>query len=364
MKTINRNNYEDFFLLYLDNELDAEARLAVENFAEQNADLKAELQMLLQTKSLPGNLFFSDKELLLRTEGNSINEKNYEEYFLLYIDNELSAAKRAEVEMYVLQHPKLQDEFTTLKQAVLAPEVINYNDKESLYRTEKRKTFYIKPWRLAAAAIFTGVCALGGWLWQQSSSTIVVADNNNAQHQQQQNKSITKPADTIHKSIQPQQQVIAQQNDKKEIISNKQQPSIKKQKDADEFAIAKKKNKKQVDEDVASNKKEQANTQQPAIKHNNIAKQQKEPSSTVNEIAQVPGNIENKGIDVTSLQDSQNNEQNENGYNIYPVAYKEINTNDDDRSLHVGAFDLNKDRVKTLFKKAGRMFTNKKNNQE
>ena len=153
-------------------------QLAVENFVQQNTDLAVELEMLLNTSFMPEEIEFTDKENLLRTEGNSINETNHEEYFLLYIDNELSAAKREEVEMYVLQHPKLQDEFTTLKQAVLTPEVISYGDKKDLYRTEKRRTIYLKPWRLAAAAIFIGVCAVGLWMMQKpNSQQLPVADN-------------------------------------------------------------------------------------------------------------------------------------------------------------------------------------------
>src|ERR1700712_4222508 len=109
MQTINRNNYEELFLLYVDDELDAELKIAVENFVQQNPDLAVEFNMLLQTKLVAEGTIFLDKENLLRTEGNSINASNHEEYFLLYIDNELSAAKREEVEMYVLQHPRLQD---------------------------------------------------------------------------------------------------------------------------------------------------------------------------------------------------------------------------------------------------------------
>ena len=153
MNMINRNNYEEYFLLYVDDEMDAASKLAVENFAEQNPDLAIELQMLQQTKSVADEPVSFDKESLLRTEGNTIHESNHEEYFLLYIDNELSAVKREEVEMYVLQHPKLQDEFTTLKHAVLAPEVASYGDKKDLYRTGRRRVIYLKPVRLAIAAI-------------------------------------------------------------------------------------------------------------------------------------------------------------------------------------------------------------------
>ena len=210
MKTINRNNYEEFFLLYADNELDTETKLAVENFVQQNTDLAVELEMLMKTKSAPEEMHFNDKELLLRTEGNSINETNYEEYFLLYIDNELSAAKREEVEMYVLQHPKLQKEFISLKQVVLTPEIISYGNKEDLYRTEKKRTVYMRPWRFAAAAIFIGVCALGWWLWQKPGHTVSVAVNQPTEIKTQQ-KIAAKPVDTIQQQITNKQEPVTQQ---------------------------------------------------------------------------------------------------------------------------------------------------------
>jgi hypothetical protein len=66
-----------------------------------------------------------------------INIQNYETYFLLYIDNELSAADRSEVELFIQANPALANELTSLKQTVLVPESIAFEDKTLLYRYDE-----------------------------------------------------------------------------------------------------------------------------------------------------------------------------------------------------------------------------------
>lgn len=362
MQAINRNNYEEFFLLYADNELNAETKLAVENFIQQNTDLAVELDMLLKTKSAPEDITFNDKELLLRTEGININETNYEEYFLLYIDNELSTAKREEVEMYVLQHPKLQKEFTGLKEVILKSEIISYPDKEDLYRTEKKRTIYMRPWRFAAAAIFIGACALGWWLWQKPEQINSVAVNHPTEIKPQQNIT-AKPADTI------------EQINKQEPVAQQTIASIQ-NKIAEEKLVAKKKslpatqkaNEKDVAEQYQATQKENIIHNKP-IDQNNIIKQNRQPAVENNDVAieNSPGKpltLQDNGeeINSVSVQPDENTETANNGYQVYNVAYKEINTSNDDNSLHVGAFDLNKNKVKNLFKKAKRLLGSKQDN--
>ena len=52
----------------------------------------------------------------------NINRNNYEEYFLLYADNELSAAEKNMVEMFVKQNTDLEEEFIMFQQSVVKPD--------------------------------------------------------------------------------------------------------------------------------------------------------------------------------------------------------------------------------------------------
>ena len=118
---INRDNYEEFFVLYIDKELNPAERAAVENFVSQNPDLKTELEMLEQT-ILPLDKMetFGNKEVLFRKESEPvnglINELNCEAFFVLYADNELNNDQNALVEEFIYRHPQYQEHFELIQQ--------------------------------------------------------------------------------------------------------------------------------------------------------------------------------------------------------------------------------------------------------
>ena len=66
---INRNNYENYFLLYLDRELDSTDRERVEKFLEDNTDLQKEFTLLGSTVFSATDTVFEPKALLYRKEG-------------------------------------------------------------------------------------------------------------------------------------------------------------------------------------------------------------------------------------------------------------------------------------------------------
>ena len=156
---INRHNYEEFFILYMDNELSSDDRRMVEDFVQHHPDLKEELELLMQYKLVPDELVvFENKETLIKGDA-IINVANYEEYFLSYIDDELTTAQRIAVEKFVASNPTAAKELTLLQKSKLQPEAIVFANKESLYRREEKvRRLPVKWWR-AAAAIF--ILALG-----------------------------------------------------------------------------------------------------------------------------------------------------------------------------------------------------------
>lgn len=63
-----------------------------------------------------------------------INENNYETYFMSYIDNELNAAERAAVEAFVLTEPKYAEELAFFEKTKLQAPSVEMEDKIFLYR--------------------------------------------------------------------------------------------------------------------------------------------------------------------------------------------------------------------------------------
>lgn len=206
---MNRDNYEMFFLLYTDNELDAAEQKAVEAFVALHADLKEELNAMLQTRlSANETVPFLHKESLYKTSGATsfIDADNYEEYFVLYADGELNVEEQKAVESFIENHPQQQAELLHLQRVKIQPDhSIVFSGKAALYRKEKTAARVIAfQWRRMVAA--ASIIAIGSWLWMNAGNIIPqqVAEqplsskaSRTAQPQVLQNKAITTAPVTI-----------------------------------------------------------------------------------------------------------------------------------------------------------------------
>ena len=183
MSNINRYNYETYFLLYVDNELSAIEKNSVDEFVQSNPDLGEELVMLLQTILQKDGILLNNKMSLYKKEPllSDLQEK-----LLLHLDNELNEVEKNQVSALIASSTTVSEEWDKIKSAKFFPEnTIIYEDKKSLYRTEKGRLVFL-PWRkLLAAAILVGVGLWGGWIYLNASFK-----NGNEATQNLENKSI------------------------------------------------------------------------------------------------------------------------------------------------------------------------------
>lgn len=163
---INRNNYEEYFLLFADNELTDYEKIEVLKFIRENKDLEDEFRMIQNTVCKPDSVVMENKANLLReSEVPLVTEKNYEEIFVLYHDGELNDEEKSKTELFVSQHPLLKKEFDVIGISKLLPDhSISFPGKKDLYKKEKAgRVLPLIVWRSLATAVFIG---FGLWIFQ------------------------------------------------------------------------------------------------------------------------------------------------------------------------------------------------------
>ncbi len=225
---IDRNNYEEYFLLFADNELTDSEKVEVIMFLKNNKDLEEEFNMINYTVSRPDvNMRLTDKSFLFRNNTASlINEKNYKEVFVLYHDNELTENEKQETEEFLSVHKELKNEFELIGLAILTPESsVVFPNKKILYKKEKDgKVIPLIFWKAIAAAAFIG---FGLWIAEMYFNnkneipTVVV-------HSVPEKKTIHVPekkenttAQSSTQNFQPIQSAITHNKKIKKLLSNK-----------------------------------------------------------------------------------------------------------------------------------------------
>ena len=328
---INRNNYEEFYLLYVDGELSAQDRLAVEQFMEDNPDTAHELIMLNQTKLDADPVIFSDKSSLYKIASDELNLSNYEERFLLYADDELNVQQKKETELFVLQHPQLQEEFTVLMQTRLTDETIAFPDKASLYRKEENPVIYFNWKRIGIAAALIGFLFL---VWtiipvkdkttQQIASAKTEVSKTIHNSNGLNNAGVVSKTDLVKKQIRGLRQIASAIQTESNVIIAKNDVEIK-------MPITASKN---------ENILEQAD---PVITS----------TGNIATMASVDKQLPNNNASIADTQEKSIYQQ---------TIYKELDTEQDERrnNIYIGNVEVNKDKLLGFFKRASHVFSRSK----
>ncbi|MEO6070556.1 MAG: hypothetical protein ABIN57_11260 [Chitinophagaceae bacterium] len=155
---ITPDNYEEYLLLYVDEELTTEEKLVVANFIALHPHIKEELEILLSTRLSNDPISFDGKESLL---SNHMKMTSVTEDLLLFMDDELTGKEKEAVEKKLASDPEVQAQYTLLlKTKGNKNDVVLYPYKKELYRGQsiKRPLYWL---RIAAVALLiTGIGAI------------------------------------------------------------------------------------------------------------------------------------------------------------------------------------------------------------
>ena len=169
---INRNNYEAFFIDYLEGNLDEKM---VDDFIEfllQNPDLKEELSLFEAVSVQQEEITFNKKENLFKEKYDVENEFN--QAAIARLEGDISVSENAEFENYLSTHPEKQKENELFRVTKLHPdETIVFAGKNRLYRRSAGRTILL--WAYRAAAVI--IIALSVYIYIDKSSTEIITQN-------------------------------------------------------------------------------------------------------------------------------------------------------------------------------------------
>ncbi len=150
---INRNNYEAYFIDYLEGTLDEGLVDLFIEFITLNPDLKEELELFESLTAVPETISFKKKKILFKEKYDS--EEEFNTAAMACLEGDFSKEEKTEFETYLQQHPEKRKEAALFSQTRLWPDKsITFNKKNNLYRRSLGKTILLWSGRVAAVLVF------------------------------------------------------------------------------------------------------------------------------------------------------------------------------------------------------------------
>ena len=353
---INRHNYEQFFLLYVDKELSATDIKAVDVFVKENPDLQIELAMLQQTVVKADDIVLEKKDWLYMEEELTALQEN----LLLYADDELTTPDKKSVEALLTNNKAALAEWNILKLTKLQPDMaVVFADKKSLYKKEGGGVVGFKWWRAAAAAVLLGFAFWAGVsVYKNNSKTTSgsteLVNNKKPQSQQTKTNVPVKNTTTIAKEKSRLENITSTSTQTKNnaVVIEKIKPALEKNKDpennaaATEIVVDKNKNDKKRGNDLPKSYLENINNRESnkTIVAGVIPENDKSSRVSGNNTAVIKTNP-TKNITSTFIAGGNNNKTDQNAIAVQVVNNKTTDGENNNRYLNV---DDDKEKRTTL----------------
>lgn len=222
---INRNNYEPFFIDYLEGTLDEKLVDDFLEFLQQNPDLKEELSLFNPVNVEPEEYTFTKKNRLYKEKFDL--ETEFNNAAISNLEGDISDFEKEEFEKYIHDHPEKEKDIALFNATKLQPDLsVTFNNKNKLYHYSAGKTVLLWSARIAAVLIL----ALTFYFAIERYSNPLVKDNQMAAVEEKTTEKGSKS-----ESDQPKQNTVHQEpvkKQEKEVEKEPAKPVIKEVKKA------------------------------------------------------------------------------------------------------------------------------------
>lgn len=188
---IDRNNYESYFLDFIEGNLNEEQINQILDFLVQNPDLKHELEMFSDVRIDSCNLVYSDKNELYKS--HLYNEDITGNKAIAYFENDLNDDEKRLFEEQLYNSTELLTEQALYGKTKLIPDLnIKFNAKNKLIR--KPKYIVIAAWFTKVAAAILVLFAINSLINNQQFEKLTISENQLIDNKKENSSSYTEPA--------------------------------------------------------------------------------------------------------------------------------------------------------------------------
>ena len=168
MENLTRNNYEIWFLDYLDGQLSNEQLEILLDFLVQNPDLKQELCGVSGVSLVAGNESIDRKEHLLKSQSDIPGIAAIDQLCIARMENDLTEEEASQFDLRMDEDMELSGNYAAFRHTRLNPaDSVIYPYKKDLLR----KTRIFSPWLITVISS-AAVLLLAWFLWPRSSEPV------------------------------------------------------------------------------------------------------------------------------------------------------------------------------------------------
>ncbi len=197
---ITRDNYEVYFLDYLEGNLDEELVNDFIEFLQANPDLKEELQQAGLISIKPEDVKFENKDILFKEEFDQVEKFN--DTAIALLEGDLKEPEKKRFVSFLQKNPAKQKEAELFEKTIQTPDhnIIFYK-KDRLYRYSATRTVLLWTTRVAAVLtlaffVYSTAEYINSVPWESENPVVVAADPEN---KNEKPEATSLPADTEKK---------------------------------------------------------------------------------------------------------------------------------------------------------------------